>query len=307
MPNITKPNDVNNVWAATGDIVAPAADYVANGWEAIIPPREYFNWLDNRQDRFNAHVNQHGIPVWDASTEYQANQSYSKGSDGKIYRAATTNSNVNPVGDTTGAWYVFGAANMRKFTANGSFVVPSGVTTIYISATAAGGGGGGGTNNGGGGGGGGAGRFALKNSYTVVPGATYAITIGIPGNGGVGGATGAAGQSGGNTVVGSLLTLQGGGGGDRGGPLGGGGGGTPGGGAGTDPRGYGGDGGSGASNPFGTGAGAGRAGSGTGKVGSGTEGFGYGAGGAGGGAAYGSATSSGNGTAGMPGIVIIEW
>lgn len=108
MPNVTKPNDINNVWAATGDIVAPAADYVANGWEAIIPPREYFNWLDNRQDRFNAHVNQHGIPVWDSSTEYQGSLSYTKGSDGNIYRAVTTNSNVNPVGDATGAWTLFG-------------------------------------------------------------------------------------------------------------------------------------------------------------------------------------------------------
>lgn len=108
MPNITKPTSINNIWAATGDIVAPSDTYVSEGWDAIIPPREYFNWLDNRQDRFNAHVNQHGIPVWDATTEYQANLSYSKGSDGQIYRAVTTNSNVNPVGDTTGAWILYG-------------------------------------------------------------------------------------------------------------------------------------------------------------------------------------------------------
>lgn len=108
MPNITKPNDINNVWASTGDIAAPATSYVANGWDAIIPPREYFNWLDNRQDRFNAHVNQHGIPVWDSTTEYQANLSYSKGSDGNLYRALTTNSNVNPVGDITNAWVLYG-------------------------------------------------------------------------------------------------------------------------------------------------------------------------------------------------------
>lgn len=107
MPNISKPSDINNVWAATGDIVAPSSDYVQDGWEAIIPPREYFNWLDNRQDRFNAHVNQHGVPVWDATTEYQANLSYTKGSDGLIYKALRVNSNVDPVSDTTGAWMLY--------------------------------------------------------------------------------------------------------------------------------------------------------------------------------------------------------
>ena len=161
MPNISKPSDINNVWASTGDVVAPSADYVSNGWEAIIPPKEYFNWLDNRQDRFNAHVNQHGIPVWDSTTEYQANISYSKGSNGTVYRAVTTNSNVNPVGDTTGAWTIaFGSGGVQRFTAStGSFTVPAGKTTIYVSASAGGGGGGGGAGGasdlGAGGGGGG--------------------------------------------------------------------------------------------------------------------------------------------------------
>lgn len=104
MPNINKPNDINNIWAATGDVVAPSSSKTSAGWIAEIPPHEYFNWLDNRQDRFNAHVNQHGTPVWDATTEYQAGLSYTKGSDGKIYFSLTTNTNVNPVGDTTGAW-----------------------------------------------------------------------------------------------------------------------------------------------------------------------------------------------------------
>lgn len=146
MPNITKPNDLNNVWAATGDIVAPAADYIANGWEAIIPPREYFNWLDNRQDRFNAHVNQHGVPVWDASTEYQAGLSYTKGSDGNLYRAITTNSNINPVGDSTGAWININDTGLIILTTTGVFNVPailkSGAKKAKITVTGAGGSGG---------------------------------------------------------------------------------------------------------------------------------------------------------------------
>ena len=150
MPNINKPNDINNVWAATGDIVAPAADYVANGWESIIPPREYFNWLDNRQDRFNAHVNQHGIPVWDNKTEYQAGQSYSKGPNGNVYKALTTNSNVNPVGDTTGAWEVAfknsGAlSNIVRYITAGTFTYtpPVGIKKVKVTLVGGGGAGGG--------------------------------------------------------------------------------------------------------------------------------------------------------------------
>jgi hypothetical protein len=326
MPNITKPNDMNNVWASTGDIVAPDADYVSNGWEAIIPPREYFNWLDNRQDRFNAHVNQHGIPLWDNSTEYQANLSYSKGSNGVVYRAITTNSNVNPVGDTTGAWQqAFNTSGQQRFTTSGTFTVPNGVSTIYVSATAPGGGGGGGgainntINNttAGGGGGGGAGQSSTKVAFSVSFGQTIPVTIGNPGAGGQGGTSnvrGSDGTAGGNLSVGTLLTLTGGQRG-RGGEVGsgaGGQGGAPGGTWGTDGivGSKAGDGGAGGSGPFGTAGGGGRAGQGAAP--SPTAGGGYGTGGGGGGGGYsttstGSATIGARGSDGQPGLVIIEW
>lgn len=150
MPNISKPNDINNVWAATGDIVAPSTEYVANGWESIIPPREYFNWLDNKQDRFNAHINQHGIPVWDNKTEYRAGQSYSKGSDGNVYKAITTNSNVNPVGDITGAWQAAfkdsgTLSNIVRYISAGTFTYtpPAGIRKVKVTLVGGGGAGGG--------------------------------------------------------------------------------------------------------------------------------------------------------------------
>lgn len=96
----TKPN-VNNVWAATGSIIAPAGAKIDQGWIAEIPDFEFENWIQNRQDQFNAHVNQYGIPVWDSVTEYIANKSYVQGSDGIIYRALTTNTNLDPTANPT--------------------------------------------------------------------------------------------------------------------------------------------------------------------------------------------------------------
>lgn len=91
----TKP-DVNSLWAETGQVISPPTAKIAQGWISEIPDFEFENWIQNRQDQFNAHVNQYGIPVWDATTEYIANKSYVQGSDGEIYRALTTHTNANP-------------------------------------------------------------------------------------------------------------------------------------------------------------------------------------------------------------------
>lgn len=100
MPEISKPSTLNQVWADAGDKIKPEDSKIAIGWLAEIPTRQNFNWLDNRQDQFIAHLNQHGLPVWDSSTEYQAGKSYVQGSDGLIYMAITTNTNQDPVSDT---------------------------------------------------------------------------------------------------------------------------------------------------------------------------------------------------------------
>lgn len=106
MAAISKPTDINKIWSAGGGLLAPSDAKINTGWVVEIPDYQYFNYLDNKQDRFNAHSNQFGIPVWDAVTEYQANKSLSQGSDGIIYRCLITSTNVNPVGDTTSSWEV---------------------------------------------------------------------------------------------------------------------------------------------------------------------------------------------------------
>lgn len=96
-----------------------------------------------------------------------------------------------------------------EFTENGAFTVPPKVTEIWITACAGGGGGSsysttGASRVGCGGGGG----DAIENrKFTVTPGQEISITVGTGGAGGYN-----TGGTGGNTIIGSLITLTGGGG-----------------------------------------------------------------------------------------------
>lgn len=104
MANISKPSKLNLLWASGGDILDPGDTKYQTGWAVEVPPRQWENYIQNKQDQAIAHINQHGIPVWDSVTEYQEGESYTKGSDGVIYKAVVTNINVDPVGDLSGTW-----------------------------------------------------------------------------------------------------------------------------------------------------------------------------------------------------------
>lgn len=106
------------------------------------------------------------------------------------------------------------AARFQKFTGSGSFTVPAGVTTLYISGCAGGGGGGGGSSSTASssvatcGGGGGAGQSVQRVSVIVTPGQIIPVVVGTGGTSGAGGATGSnaqAGGSGGLTSFGTSL------------------------------------------------------------------------------------------------------
>lgn len=116
MAAITKPADINKIWSASGDILAPSDAKISQGWSVEIPPRQYFNYIDGKQDQAIAHINQYGIAVWDPVTQYQANASYTQGSDGIVYKALVTNTNINPVG-TTGTWAVAFSGASKSSTA----------------------------------------------------------------------------------------------------------------------------------------------------------------------------------------------
>src|SRR3989304_1944868 len=118
MAQINKPSNLSLTWASGGDILNPGDTKYATGWNVEIPPRQWFNYLDNRQDEAIAHINQHGIAVWDAVTEYQyealGEKSIVMGSDGIIYRTLTTNTNQNPT-TTVGVHWEIAFADSGAF------------------------------------------------------------------------------------------------------------------------------------------------------------------------------------------------
>ena len=103
-----------------------------------------------------------------------------------------------------------GIGGYQLFTTSGTFTVPTGVTSVYVTMCGGGGGGGGGDGASWAGAGGGGGGSYVNKQLTVTPGTGYTITIGA---GGSGGAINANGSAGGSTSFGALLTAGGGGGG----------------------------------------------------------------------------------------------
>jgi hypothetical protein len=220
-----------------------------------------------------------------------------------------------------------------RFTANGSFTVPAGVTKLWLSGVAGGGGGSGGSEQISSfgtyvylGSGGGSGQAVFKKAVTVTPGEVIPITIGLGGAGGAGGTggfggTGADGSDGTDTIIGTYLTIFHGLGGTLAtGGLGGSGGG---GGALIDGQ-FGGDGsggdsfsidgktlnfysGDGGSNMFGSGGRGKKIAVGATPAPSGRNGDGHGAGGAGGSYSTAAGADGGAGGAGTNGTVVIEW
>ena len=115
MAQFLKPSNLNNVWASGGDRIYPGDTKYATGWQVEIPPRQYFNEIDYKQDQMLAHLNQHGIPVWDNETEYQENQSYVQGSTGTVYRCVLTHTNQNPDLDVSNTYWIIAFASAGDF------------------------------------------------------------------------------------------------------------------------------------------------------------------------------------------------
>lgn len=109
MAAISKP-DYTQIWASGGAIVEPSDVKKQTGWTAEVPPFQWENWIQNRQDQFIAHINQRGIPEWDGLTEYEASGlSYVQGTDGILYKsvaASGPNTTVqNPVTDVSDTYW----------------------------------------------------------------------------------------------------------------------------------------------------------------------------------------------------------
>lgn len=106
MTTFTKPSDINNLWAESGSKTAPSGSKRSQGWVAEKPSFQNMNSEQYRKDLISAYINQRGIVEWDNTTEYVADKSHIVGSNGYLYKARTTNTNVDPITDSGVNWKV---------------------------------------------------------------------------------------------------------------------------------------------------------------------------------------------------------
>ena len=94
MPILNKPDMSYGVWASGGNIEIPSSEKVEEGWVIEKPLNEWMNWLQNRQDKMLAYLNQRGIGEWDIRTDYPSNALVSR--SGVIYQALSQNTDKDP-------------------------------------------------------------------------------------------------------------------------------------------------------------------------------------------------------------------
>lgn len=120
MGEISKP-DYTYQWASGGAVVAPSNGKIQTGWTAEVPPFQWENWSQNRQDQAITHILQKGISVWSNTGEYyfttSGERSYVQGSNGNVYVAVADSVGQNPVTDNTNTYWAI------------AFVTPTTLTT----------------------------------------------------------------------------------------------------------------------------------------------------------------------------------
>lgn len=229
MSEIVRP-DFSTLWASSGTSVAPDPAKIATGWISEIPPFQWENYVQARQDEALKYLFQHGVAEWSNSEEYFIRRSvvwYQQ----KLYVAIANNTNRNPATQTT-YWMPLAdflaqdtmpLRGVAKFTSPGTFswTVPAGISKVKVYVTGGGASGGGGTRaQGGRGGGGGAGGTVIQ-LCPVTPGNTISVVVGSGG-----GSTSGQGNNGGTSSFGGFCSASGGIGGSRSDPWDGGGGGN---------------------------------------------------------------------------------
>jgi hypothetical protein len=114
----TKP-DYTYKWASDGDKIAPSGVKIQTGWSPEIPPYQWENFIQNRQDEMLAYLNERGIPEWDNRTDYIAGKSYVQGSDGRVYKSVSasgpTTTVQDPVTDSTDTYWTIAFADVGAF------------------------------------------------------------------------------------------------------------------------------------------------------------------------------------------------
>lgn len=119
MALISKP-DYTYIWASGGSSVEPSDTKKQTGWTAEVPPFQWENWIQNRQDQMLAHINQRGIPQWDGQTEYEAGGlSYVQGSNGVVYKSVAASgpstTTQDPTTDVSDTYWTVAFADVGAF------------------------------------------------------------------------------------------------------------------------------------------------------------------------------------------------
>ena len=120
MVDVTKPI-YGDVWANTGEKLAPDSAKIATGWIQEMMPYQYENFLQNRADTAITYLLQKGVAEWSSDQEYIANKSVVT-YGGQLYMATATTTNVLPT--VTASWKKLSVS----FGANGAIPVSFGGT-----------------------------------------------------------------------------------------------------------------------------------------------------------------------------------
>lgn len=134
MTEISRP-DFTYQWSSGGSIVAPSNVKIQTGWTAEVPPFQWENWSQNRQDNALVHIFQKGISVWSSTQDYYfaaaAPKSFVQGSDGLIYEAVQSSTNQNPTTDTTNTYW---RQAFRNQSGTPIYALDTGTANTYVAA-----------------------------------------------------------------------------------------------------------------------------------------------------------------------------
>jgi len=129
MALISKP-DYTYIWSSGGSKISPTNTKIQIGWTAEVPPFQYENWIQNRQDQAIAHIFQRGIAQWDGLTNYEANVCYVTGTDGLVYKSVAASgpatTSQDPVTDSTNTYWTV------AFAVPGAFLTESDGDNRYL-------------------------------------------------------------------------------------------------------------------------------------------------------------------------------
>lgn len=163
------------------------SDETPTGWAAIVTATTAYIALTASGTAGSQVVNAGYVstaPTWrDDLQGWYASAASSVRIVASIYKAEATryvNKRVLDIKQAATTTEIYNQHGSQVFLSSGTFTVPWGVDTIYITGCAAGGNGGeSGSPSGAGGGGG---EWAIKKSFTVVAGSSYTVTIGTVGS-----------------------------------------------------------------------------------------------------------------------------